>query len=527
MEELTSTLYFSDVFGVAPEQLKAFGAFDVSLINDLPLSIDPFLLFHSPRPEYRAQHEQLMRYLTFLRGKACDGALDEGELKAWFTFPEIRQSWLGYSLSGNDGRGLGMDFAVKLHGALKATGDIFGQAEITQGSHLEKIALMGRGIGKDNVSDFTANLIKEYLLDFTQRFARAHLAPSARRTVAVKKATFNYETETWVTRWYDLPFARGDFVVLTPLDLLTQDDVWINRGDMIGDFTTVIQSIDNDQLRAQLNNFFSKTLLALWERDEKAKADRKGPPKENRRQPSKKAAREPSPTKKQREEAAEEVIRSFPQVIDYFIRWKENTGKRAEVRADSHRLESETFFNAQARQFVAILREQTAFYSTPSRTLAETRERVGYLKDVIENKGGWKAFYRSGQPIGRESDPQIMFRLTWYNTLSDVNREVDNGRGPSDFEVSRGSGDKTIVELKLASNSGLAKNLRFQAEAYKKASNAQHAIKVILFYSAAERTKTLGILDRIGLAKSPDVVPIDARGDNKPSASRISVPEDV
>jgi hypothetical protein len=45
-------IYFSDFFGVSRDVLKAYGAFDISLINDLPMFIDPFLLFNSAKPEY-------------------------------------------------------------------------------------------------------------------------------------------------------------------------------------------------------------------------------------------------------------------------------------------------------------------------------------------------------------------------------------------------------------------------------------------------------------------------------------------
>lgn len=45
-------IYFSDFFNVTPDILDKYGAFNISLINDLPLFIDPFLLFGSKKPEY-------------------------------------------------------------------------------------------------------------------------------------------------------------------------------------------------------------------------------------------------------------------------------------------------------------------------------------------------------------------------------------------------------------------------------------------------------------------------------------------
>jgi hypothetical protein len=62
-----------------------------------------------------------------------------------------------------------------------------------------------------------------------------------------------------------------------------------------------------------------------------------------------------------------------------------------------------------------------------------------------------------------------------------VSREVNDGRGPADFKASRGALDKTIVELKLASNSKLEQNLQKQTEAYEKASDTTHpSLKGIL-----------------------------------------------
>ena len=55
-------IYFSDFFGVSRETMRAYGAFDVSLINDLPMFIDPFLLFNSDNPEYQKLHDEMIKY---------------------------------------------------------------------------------------------------------------------------------------------------------------------------------------------------------------------------------------------------------------------------------------------------------------------------------------------------------------------------------------------------------------------------------------------------------------------------------
>ncbi len=198
----------------------------------------------------------------------------------------------------------------------------------------------------------------------------------------------------------------------------------------------------------------------------------------------------------------------------------EEHGDEATEQADSRVRSSEQLYIQQVRDLVQMLTRLTAFYATRGATREEALARIVFLKDVIENKGGWRLFYSDGDPIRRESDVHILFRLTWCNTPSDVNREVNNGRGPSDFEVSRGRLDKSIVEFKLASNKALAQNLKNQAEAYKKASDAQHALKVIVFFTEAEEQKVVRVLEALELHGHEDVVLIDARKDNKPSGSR-------
>jgi hypothetical protein len=109
----------------------------------------------------------------------------------------------------------------------------FGEERVTESSHLEKVCLVRDGVGRDNISDFTVNLILDFICRYTQEFASLHIDPSVRKTVWVKKAIFNYNTESWERRSYDLPSMNGDFVLLTPKDILTRDENWINRTDMI------------------------------------------------------------------------------------------------------------------------------------------------------------------------------------------------------------------------------------------------------------------------------------------------------
>ncbi|USQ74016.1 hypothetical protein NF552_22705 (plasmid) [Roseomonas mucosa] len=485
--------YFSESFNLSEDVVEEHGAFNISLVTDLPLFIDPFLLFNSKRPEYQALHDEIIRYLVFLRDKSRGAAVDPALLAAWYCFHEVKQTWLGFSRTDNRGSGLGMDFANALNASLKDMFGDFGAERVTRGSHLEKVCLIREGIGRDNISDFTTNLIKGHLCGYTESFAQARLAPDQRRSVAVRGASFNYDTETWETRTYELPWWRGDYVILTPKDMLTRDENWINRHDLVRSFEDIPTAIPDAQLRAQVENHFQRQL---------ARHTRKGP------------------TQRERDEAAARTIADFPQLIDYFIRLKELRGDQAESLSSERVRLSEALFVNQCRSLQGLLAHATAFYGVSGSSYEEAHARLAYLKDVIENKGGHRLFYKDGEPIQREADLQVMYRLVWFGTPSDVSAEANDGRGPADYKISRGASDKTIVEMKLAKNSRLKDNLLKQAEIYKAASDARNAIKVVLYFTITELQRVRAILDEVGLTRHRDVVLIDARADNKPSGSK-------
>jgi hypothetical protein len=174
----------------------------------------------------------------------------------------------------------------------------------------------------------------------------------------------------------------------------------------------------------------------------------------------------------------------------------------------------------QFRQLPDLLKAETGFYETSGITYQEAYTRVQFLKDVIENKGGHRIFYVKGEPIEREGDLHVLYRMTWFASTSDVTREANDGRGPVDFKVSLGSKDKTLVEFKLASNPQLKRNLEKQAEIYQKASDADRTIKVIVYFSADELKRVERILAELKLTGHKDIVLVDARQDNKPSGSK-------
>src|SRR3989344_3945321 len=169
-------IYFSDIFGVKHSVVEKYGALDISLVCDNPAFVDPFLIFANRK--YKALHDSIIEYLKFLRNLSVSKQgenLTLGDFNHYYKFPEVKQAWLGYSLAGNAGRGSNKKFGYSLYKNLYNIFSKFGNEEITESSHLEKICLIEEGIGVDKISDFTLNLIKKFLLEYTQEFAQRHL----------------------------------------------------------------------------------------------------------------------------------------------------------------------------------------------------------------------------------------------------------------------------------------------------------------------------------------------------------------
>jgi hypothetical protein len=487
-------IYFTDFFNVNPSKLEEYGAFNISLINDLPLFIDPFLLFGSKKEEYIRLHNSIIKYLTFLKSKSEIGITEYYQIKSWYLFPEVKQNWFGYSKVGNGGSGLGKKFGEAFSSTMHIVFDDLGKEKITQSSHLEKAALFEIGVGKDNISDFTTNLIKEFLLEYTEKFALENIDKKQIKRVKVDKVYFDYELERWMPKEYELPYLFGDFVILTPRDILTKDDNWINSKDLRGDFTRICNAIPNDQLRHEILNYFQKALPK---------------PQKNKKN-----------TQREISQAIQQTIKQFPEIIKYYVKLKEENKEGAKNISKEKVKQVETIFIQQITDFVELLTEETEFYNiNPKSSYEEAMMRVQYLKSVIENNDGYRLFYIDHQPIKREEDLQIIYRLTWFASDFDVNREPNNGRGPVDYAISKGANDKTLIEFKLASNSKLKQNLAKQVEVYEKANNTKKSIKVILYFDTTEFNKVQRILKELGLEKAENIVLIDA--DWKVSASNV------
>lgn len=484
-------LLFSDYFNIPSGIIDEYGALDICINSDLPLFIDPFLLFASEKEEYKELHDYIVKHLIELKNIALkDNSNTNLNI---FKFPEIRQNWLGLSQHGNAGKGLGTKFAQNLIEAFKGFYSGFGEETISSSSHIEKLTLVGKGIGKDFISDFTTNLILEHLLEYTETFAIKYLKDNQIKKFSVR-CKFDYRFNIWFPRDFILPYfyleENGDFIILTPIDILTKDEAFICHNDLHSSFKKITQSLENSSLRESINNYFYEKIPRNAKKDEI-------------------------------DYAISATINKFPEILDYYIRVKEDEKEKAQSL-------SEEKINRTKKELINTLKllceemlNNSNFYKIEPNSYKESLERANYLKDVIENNDCYRIFYYNGKPISHEDTIQRIFRLTWFHSPYDINSEVNNGRGPADYKVSLGISDSTIIEFKLGKSSSLEKNLKNQTKIYQKASKSKSDIKVILCYNQKEINKVKKIVNNItGSNTIPEnIIIIDASP--KDSASKV------
>jgi hypothetical protein len=481
-------LLFSEYFDVDKKVMDSYGALNICIDADLPLFIDPFLLFASEKQEYLDLHAKIVNHLINLRKLAIENPNTDLKL---FQFPEIKQNWLGLCKWGNSGKGLGPKFAKDVIKAFNGFYSNFGDEKVTSSSHIEKLTLVGSGIGRDFISDFTTNLMLEYLLEYTQKFALEYLKENQKRVFSVR-CRFNEKLMTWTPREFTLPYfymaEDGDFIILTPLDILTKDESYICHSDLKSQFRRITNSLENHSLRDTINLYFQKCLPVM-------------------------------PKNKDVEAAVNATILKHPEILDYYIRFKEDNKEGASKVSTEKLNKLRKEFIDTLTEFTEKLSQSSEFFNVKPDSYQAALQRANFLKEVIEVNDGYRIFYKDGKAIASEETIQRIFRLTWFATDFSVDSEVNNGRGPADYKVSYGERDSTIVEFKLASSSSLKKNLLSQTEVYKKASKSINDIKVILCYSESEVAKVARILKNIKQEGAENIVIIDAT--KKLSASKV------
>lgn len=491
-------IYFSDFFDVGHKIIEEYWALDISLIYDNPAFIDPFLIFFSQKKEYLKLHSDIIKYISFLKEELDNWVFEERNAIFW----EVKEVWLWFSKNWNQWQGLNKYFAQELKNNLNNL--VSGTWKVTKSYHLEKLCLIWDRVWADKISDFTLNLIKSYLIEYTQVFSKKYIDKKFLTDFTVTKAEFDYSFWEWKNIRATLPYiinkkGKKEFVLLTPKDLLVKENWWINKNDYLEQDTTIIEKIDNKDLKEKINKYFISKI-----------------PKKKDKKTWKFILDD---TKKNKQKALWDSTMKFPVLLDYYIKDKEENWEKALSNNNIDVSNLEQLFFKGVNKVVHDL-DKNNFYVKEGNSFNETIKKVITFKHYIENRDNYRIFWDWDKVRAREQDVQIMLDLIFNNSLFSVDKEVNNWRWPVDFKVSKWK-DSTLIEVKLANNSQLKHNLQKQLDIYKKADWTSKWVYVIVFFTDSEKKKLDSTLKLVWLDSYIDkkLFLIDCR--KKTSASKV------
>jgi len=142
------------------------------LDDDLPLFVDPFLLWKSPSQQDRSLHRDAVAVLDRIARGGLSGDRDKA-IQQLIAISECTEAGLG-SAKQKKGKRIGKDTAVEVIDLYRTIPQI-GSKGI---EHIEILQLLVANISRDRVSDIACSLLKSFLIDFTQDSCRRHGIPT-------------------------------------------------------------------------------------------------------------------------------------------------------------------------------------------------------------------------------------------------------------------------------------------------------------------------------------------------------------
>lgn len=133
------------------------------LDEDIPLYVDPFLMWKSPSMQDKALHGALLSAFNHLGQLARDGRRSDA-IQQLVAASECDEVGLGTSKSRT-----GKRFGPKLAGEILALFERIEQYRRFGVRHIEEVQLLVAGVNKDRISDLACSFLKSFLIDFTHQ----------------------------------------------------------------------------------------------------------------------------------------------------------------------------------------------------------------------------------------------------------------------------------------------------------------------------------------------------------------------
>jgi len=416
--------YFSQFYKIQTAEDEDW--FDPQMSSDTLLFIDPFLVFETDISLFSNAKEKFFTFFTSafeLAHEAVYSITAYNKLKAILKFPEVKELCLGFSERGTAGSGSGGGYSKGFADALVK----LASAGYTGLDHFEEIEIFTVGIGKDRISDATANIIKPELIEYTQQVCKAFNIPTISHVIENAKFDFQYK------RWhkgqaYSLPgnpfFNRGErAVILVPKAFICATHAIGSDG-----FKNYVKDNKNEELRADLNYEIEKEFQNFKKSD------------------------------------IVNLTKRHPEWVQEYVDYIEN---EADIKPYDLEVDSENLYRNEKRTYSFIVSHPIDMSVSNDEEFGQWLELLlDRFRFFIEEKDGNKLLWNivkktfsqivdcqpCKEPTARSLLVDVILGYCHINKVN-ISKESELGKKVVEFSFLSGYKNQALIELKLAKNS--------------------------------------------------------------------------
>ncbi len=411
-------------------KLKLSKTFDTILDLDANYFININRIKDTKVEEFKSGYKKINDYFsgigTILKYSKGNNDRFYKEAMKKFNFHEVNGIGLGYS-KGKNGSGFGKELTKKIIGDAKEIID----AGTIDPEIFHLIGLFEENVGPDRLSDMFATLLEDEIRDYTIRI---------NKELGINKKNYpnlNFEGEFLIN-----PYKKS-IILLLPQDILHELPI-AKDWDDIDRVCKEIEKIKND-----INTLVKKS----WR---------------NFRSTYKKSY-------------IRESIINDKEVLNKLI------SEYRKANVEEYDFEKDPLGLIVLGELVNRVSQEDLVEDIDNNitTFELTKVICERFKYQIENKKAYQILYTDDLKPRKEKIAQQLFlciadAYCKANNL-DLSPECNLGRGPVDFKTSKGDKDKTLVEIKLTTNSGqLVHGLEVQLEEYSKAEETKNLIYLVI-----------------------------------------------
>ena len=208
------------------------------LDEDLPLSVDPFLIWKSPSQQDNALHTLVTNSFNHL-GRLFVQGKEKEAINLLIKASECYEVGLGDSRK-RKGKPIGEDMAKSILALYKDIPQINKAGFV----YFEEIQLFVDNVSKDRISDITCSFIKSHLIDYT-------IFQSDK--LGIPRTVYDYKTNTLLAEDVDLPCNPDDGmpIILVPRRWLRYIP-WINYDDYYAKYFIDKVALDNIKISSRI-----------------------------------------------------------------------------------------------------------------------------------------------------------------------------------------------------------------------------------------------------------------------------------